>query len=31
MGRLGRQRVVRDLSWQAQIPALIRAYQTAGK
>lgn len=31
MGRLGRERVVRDLSWQRQIPALIDAYRTAGR
>ncbi|HEX4184033.1 MAG TPA: glycosyltransferase family 4 protein, partial [Caulobacteraceae bacterium] len=29
MGRKGRERVMKDLSWQAQIPALIQAYQTA--
>jgi glycosyltransferase involved in cell wall biosynthesis len=29
MGRFGRDRVVRELSWQQQIPALISAYQTA--
>ncbi len=29
MGKLGRERVVRDLSWQTQIPALLDAYQTA--
>lgn len=29
MGQLGRERVVRDLSWQTQIPALIDAYQVA--
>lgn len=27
MGRFGRERVVRDLSWQTQIPTLIAAYQ----
>lgn len=27
MGHYGRERVVRDLSWQQQIPALIAAYQ----
>lgn len=31
MGRFGRERVVRDLSWQRQIPALIEAYRTAGQ
>lgn len=31
MGRFGRERVVRDLSWQRQIPALIDAYRTAGR
>ena len=29
MGRFGRDRVVRELSWQQQIPALISAYLTA--
>ncbi len=27
MGRYGRERVVRDLSWQTQIPSLLAAYQ----
>jgi len=31
MGREGRQRVLRDLSWQAQIPALISAYQATAR
>lgn len=31
MGRFARERVVRDLSWQRQIPALIDAYRTAGQ
>lgn len=29
MGRYGRERVVRELSWQTQIPALIAAYKAA--
>ena len=31
MGRFGRARVVRDLSWQTQVPALIEAYRAVGK
>ena len=31
MGALGRRRVLKDLSWQAQIPALINAYQAASR
>ena len=30
MGREGYERVVRELSWQSQIPALIAAYQASG-
>ncbi|RVU16582.1 glycosyltransferase family 4 protein [Methylobacterium oryzihabitans] len=29
MGEYGRERVTRDLSWQSQIPALIKAYKEA--
>jgi glycosyltransferase involved in cell wall biosynthesis len=28
MGKLGRARVERDLSWQRQVPVLLRAYET---
>ena len=28
MGRIGRARVEADLSWQRQVPELLRAYET---
>jgi glycosyltransferase involved in cell wall biosynthesis len=28
MGKLGRARVEKDLSWQRQVPELLRAYET---
>ena len=31
MGYLGRERVVKDLSWQTQIPSLLRAYGSVAK
>jgi glycosyltransferase involved in cell wall biosynthesis len=31
MGHFGRERVLKELSWQTQIPALIGAYQASGR